>query len=252
MRKISFLFSLFLMSCLPQQKEKNTTTKQIKTFADSIVEKSIEHHGGIALWKRIKTLSFTKEIILFTKEGTVASKQTQAQAFYFNPNLEGTIQWKKGENNHIVRFKNDTITKTIHTISITDSIALKSARNQFFAAHYVINQPFKLKDKSVLLKYTGIEKLDNQAHHAIEVRTKNDVETSDVWTYYFDTKTCQLNATKVIHNNKISIIKNNTFNNNTGILWNQHRESFFTDSLGNISYMRAKYFYDNFKIELKK
>lgn len=252
MRKISFLFSLFLMACIPHQKEKNTTTKQLKTFADSIVEKSIGHHGGIALWKRIKTLRFTKEITLFTKEGAVESKQIQQQTFYFSPDLEGTIQWKKEGDNHIVRFKNDTITKTINNITITDSTALQNAKKIFFSAHYVINQPFKLKDESILLKYVGLEKIDNKVHHAIEVRTKNDVATSDVWTYFFDIKTAQLNATKVVHNGKISLIKNNTFDNSTGILWNQHRKSFFTDSLGNISYLRAGYFYDNFKIEFKK
>ena len=251
MRKISVLFCVLLMSCMPTKKEKETTGVSNKTIAENIVEKSIEHHGGIALWNRIKKIRFTKEIVLYAKNGKVESKQIQHQEFHFTRGLAGSIYWEKGNDVYAIQYENNTIYKTVNDIAIKDSIALESAKRMFFSAHYVFFQPFKLQDTGTLLKYIGTEVLDGKEHQAIEVRYVGDDEKSDIWTYFFDAKTHQLNATKVVHDKKISLIKNSTFDQRTGLLFNSTRKSFFTDAIGNIRYLRASYLYHNFAATFK-
>ncbi|MFT4575601.1 MAG: hypothetical protein ACI9SI_000511, partial [Polaribacter sp.] len=85
--------------------------------------------------------------------------------------------------------------------------------------------------------------------YVIQVGYTNDTEISDKWFYYFETKTYQLVATKVVHGARISMIKNVSYDKSTGLLFNHHRKSFFIKPSGEMDYLRAEYFYTNFYIK---
>lgn len=232
------VFCFLLLSC---DKEKKKLTPS------DIVEKSIEGHGGLKKWKKIKQLSFDKVTTLFTKKGNLEKVIEQHQIFKFYPNLSGKIVSK---NNDGILFDGIKFFKIVKdTITTFSDANLQKAKNQFYAAEYVVCQPFKLNDKNIILADKGVKNIDNKKVYAIGVTYKSDTKDSDKWVYYFDVKTFQLVATKVIHLDRDSMIKNLSFDTSTDFIFNKERESFITDKKTQQKYLRVKYLYSNFKIE---
>ena len=56
---------------------------------------------------------------------------------------------------------------------------------------------------------------------------------------------------KVIIKDHTSLVENNTFDTTTGFIFNQSRKSYRLNDKGDKTYVRATYFYDNFKIEFR-
>lgn len=218
----------------------------VKLSAKEIVEKSVKYHGGMELWKNSKGLSFDKEIILYTKEGTIESRRTQYQNFHYGHCLEGELKWEQDGSQCSIVYKNNVVSKKINDSIITSKKELQSAKRAFFSADYVINQPFKLLEELTVLSYVGIEMIENKKNYSVQVGYKNDTDLSDKWFYYFDSETYQLMAAKVVHGAKTSMIKNLAFDKSTGLLFNRHRKSYFINPSGDIDYLRAEYFYTNF------
>lgn len=223
-------------------------SKTSNLSAREIVEKSIETHGGIVNWKNVKTLSFNKTTILFKEDGAIETKIEQKQSFQLQPEFKGEISWIENNAKHYISFDGKEAKKTINDSLVFSKIELQNVKNSIIAAHYVVSQPFKLLEENTILKYNGEERLDKKRVHAIAVGYSNDTETSDEWTYYFDVETYKLLANKVIHKPTASLIKNLDFNSETGLTFNAHRKSFTLDSLQQIKYLRAEYFYENFKV----
>ena len=232
------LLPIILISC---------NSKNMKLSSIDIINKSIEKHGGIKKWKTIKELSFDKKTVLFSKNGNIEKTIEQHQSFIFSPNLSGEIISKSGEG---ILFNGKVFKKIVKdsTINFIDKSTLEKAKNQFYAAEYVVCQPFKLNDKNIILSDNSIETVNNIKAYAIGVTYKNDTSLSDKWIYYFDKKTFQLIATKVIHLDRDSMIENLSFDTSTGFIFNKERKSFITDKKTNEKYIRAKYFYTNFNI----
>ena len=229
------LFSLCLIGC---------ETKEIT--ADEIVQKSIDAHGGIESWNKLTHLEFDKTTILYTQDGTIEKEIVQRQLFLLKPTLEGSLR-SKGLMKNDLYFHGDAFSKVINdsVFMVTEPAELEVARNTFFAAHYVVCQPFKLQDKGVILDYIGEELLDGKKVHTLNVSYSTDDENSDIWTYYFDIDTYQLVANKVDHNGNISMIQNLEFDSKTSLTFNAHRKS-YTILENDSTFLRAEYFYKNF------
>lgn len=215
--------------------------------AEYIVNKSIEAHGGLTAWERLKHLEFDKATILYNQDGSIEKEIEQHQLFSLKPSLEGVLLSKEPLKNDLY-FHGDSFSKVINdsVFMVTDSTELESAKNTFFAAHYVVCQPFKLKDEGVVLDYIGIDQLEDNEVYVINVSYLTDTENSDKWTYYFDVKTHKLVANKVNHKGNISMIKNLALDSKTNLIFNAHRKSYTVLEDGS-SYLRAEYFYNNFK-----
>ena len=74
---------------------------QKKITVDDILSKSIKAHGGIELWQKIDTLSFTKKTILYNQEGFKEKETTQHQSFYEGIPLHGKISSLGAEKSSI-------------------------------------------------------------------------------------------------------------------------------------------------------
>jgi hypothetical protein len=234
-----FYFTILFCSCKPAT----------KLSAKEIVEKSVEFHGGMELWKNSKSLSFDKKIILYTKEGVIESEQTQHQKFEYDQGFSGKLKWVKNGDSISVGYRKEKAFKKINNAVVVLEKELQSAKKTFFSAHYVVNQPFKLLEDAVVLSYITTKIIDGRSTYVIQVGYTNDTEISDKWFYYFETKTYQLVATKVVHGARISMIKNVSYDKSTGLLFNHHRKSFFIKPSGEMDYLRAEYFYTNFYIK---
>jgi hypothetical protein len=236
-----FVFSLTILFC--------SCKPTAKVSAKEIVEKSVAFHGGMELWKNSTSLSFDKKIILYSKEGVVESEQIQHQKFEYDQGFSGELKWVKNGDSISVGYRKGKAFKKINNTVVVLEKGLQSAKKTFFSAHYVVNQPFKLLEDAVVLSYVATEIIDGRDTYVIQVGYTNDTEVSDKWFYYFETKTYQLVATKVVHGARTSMIKNISYDKSTGLLFNHHRKSFFIKPSGETDYLRAEYFYTNFYIK---
>jgi len=225
----------------------NCNKKQLS--AEVIVNNSIEKHGGIKTWNSLKTLSFDKSVTLFLEDGTIESDIKKRQEFTFYPELKSKITWKANDKKSLIIYEKGEVTKFVNDSLITNSADLQKAKNSFNAALYVISQPFNFVNESTKLTYLGITNLENKEVHEIKVGYTNDTAASDKWFYYFDVKTFKMVANKVILKDHTSLVENSTFDTTTDFIFNQSRKSYRLNDIGDKTYVRATYFYDNFKTE---
>jgi hypothetical protein len=242
--KVIFIIVIsFLFSC---QKTKPT--------AKQILKKSLKVHGGLELWQKIDTLSFTKKTILYNQKGIKEKEITQHQSFYGGIPLHGKIS-SLGTEKSSISVINGVYVKSIRDslVSITDD-EIKAINNSFKSAYYVISQPFNLKESNALLFYKKDTILDGEKTFVVDVSYREDenTRTPDQWTYFFNAKTFLVVAAKVFHSPTISFIKNTKFNTKTPFVFNSERVSVFMNKDGTEDYTRAAYFYSNYKVVLKK
>jgi len=233
------LFAVFTFSnCAKQQ-----------LSAESIIQHSIEKHGSLKHWQALKTLSFDKSVSLFSEDGTRESTLKKHQEFTFQPSLKGKITWQNDTIKTSIFYKKGRVIKWVNDSLVTNKAALEKAKNSFHAALYVISQPFNFLKKNTVLTYLGIATLGNKKVHEIKVAYKEDTVVSDKWFYYFDVKSFKMLANKVILKDHTSFIENTTFDTTTSFTFNQRRKSYRLNNVGEKTYLRATYFYDNFKTE---
>ena len=107
-------------------------------------------------------------------------------------------------------------------------------------------------DKGTNLEYIGEDILADSSQVHVIMPTYADSEVgSDRWWYYFDKESNMLLANMVNHSPTYSYIINLSYDESTDIVFNAHRKSFFVDSLHNVRYLRAEYFYDNYTLGFK-
>ena len=239
---IIFIVNLFV-SC--QKKE--------ITIGD-ILSKSLEAHGGLEIWQQVDTLSFTKKTILYNREGLKEKEITQHQSFYGGDFINGEITSIGVDESRI------SIIGDIYSKSIEDSLAVltdddvKLINKSFRSAYYVICQPFNLKQSDALLFYKKDTILNGEKTFVVDVSYREDENTNtpDQWTYFFNAKTYLIVAAKVFHSPTVSFIENIKFNKETPFVFNAERESVFLNKDGSKDFLRASYFYSNYKVALKK
>jgi len=233
----------FLFSC-----------QKTELTANQILKKSLKAHGGLELWQKIDTLSFTKRTILYNQDGVKEKEIIQHQSFYGGIPLHGKISSLGTEKSSI------SVINGVYTNSIRDSLIpitdheIKAINNSFKSAYYVISQPFNLKESDALLVYKKDTILNGEKTFVVDVSYREDENTErpDQWTYFFNAKTFLVVAAKVFHSPTISFIKNTKFNTKTPFVFNSERVSVFMNNDGTEDYTRAAYFYSNYKVVLKK
>lgn len=219
--------------------------------ADKIVSKSIETHGGLDAWKTIQQISFDKETKLFQEDGSVESHTEQFQLFQQESSLFGKIEWENNNDDILIVYEKNKIYKYVNDSAVVDAGELKKARNSFFAAQYVINQPFALLDDNASLELKGTEVVNERQAYAVTVKYDGDTKDSNQWTYYIDTETFEVVANKVVLTDHTSWVENLTFDTSTDFKMNAHRKSYRLNASGEKTYLRAEYWYRNYDIIYK-
>lgn len=242
--KVIFIIAIsFLFSC-----------QKTKLTAKQLLSKSIDAHGGLEFWQKVDTLSFTKKTILYNRKGLKEKEITQHQSFYGGNFINGKIT-TIGTDKSSISIIGNVYTKRVGDalISISNN-EMKSITNAFKSAYYVISQPFNLMESGALLSYKKDTILNDEKTFVVDVSYKEDQNTNtpDQWTYFINAKTYLIVAAKVFHSPTVSFIQNINFNKETPFVFNAERESVFLNKDGSKDYLRASYFYSNYKVVLKK
>lgn len=244
--KSFFSVALILLMAGCSTSKDNDEVASSDSKAEEIVLKSIEKHGGMSDWENLKSISYNKITVLFDSSGAQESGIVQRHLYTLKPTLEATIRWiEKGDSLKIIYKHNEANQYVNGTL---DSSSAGAAKGTVDAALYVLFQPFKLMDDGTILKYMGMDSLDGRAVHMVKPVYSGLQPGDDEWLFYFDVATNELIANLVNHNGRRSFIKNLAFDPMISLYLHQHRKSYFVDSALNIQYLRAEYFYTNYKL----
>ena len=211
--------------------------------ADFILQKSLEAHGGMERWKKMKYIRYRKTTTSYDPTGVIEKKSVQHITHQRRPKQTEMIWENEGKSYQALK---DTTGISLYKEGILqkDSLLLAQANTNLKAALYVYWQPFKLLKEEAQKNYLGIQKLlDSISVHALQIRYSEE-KNADVWTYFFDTQNYRLYAAQVLHNKRISLIVNEAVESETGLFLNHKRKSYFLDSVGKIKYLRAAYSYE--------
>ena len=226
------LFSLLLTGCESENPS-----------SDFILQKSLEAHGGIERWKKMKYIRYCKTTTFYDPTGVIEKKSVQHITHKWRPKQTEMIWESEGKSNRALK---DTTGISLYKDGVLqkDSLLLAQANTNLKAALYVYWQPFKLLEEKAQKNYLGIQKLlDSISVHALQI-SYSEEKNADVWTYFFDTQNYRLCAAQVLHNKRISLIVNEAVESETGLFLNHKRKSYFLDSVGKIKYLRAAYSYE--------
>lgn len=211
--------------------------------ADFILQKSLEAHGGMERWKKMKYIRYRKTTTSYDPTGVIEKKSVQHITHQWRPKQTEMFWEDEGKSYRALK---DTTGISLYKEGILqkDSLLLAQANTNLKAALYVYWQPFKLLKEEAQKNYLGIQKLlDSISVHALQIRYSEE-KNADVWTYFFDTQNYRLCAAQVLHNKRISLIVNEAVESETGLFLNHKRKSYFLDSVGKIKYLRAAYSYE--------
>lgn len=236
-------FCLVLTACNQEAKETNK--------AKEIVSKSVDAHGGIEAWNSIKTLSFKKTTMLFLEDGSIERRIDQHQTFHFGEVLKGSIRDLNADGNVGYNYDNGKYTRVLNDsiLPVTEQSEIDALNYSFFAAHYVICQPFGLLSDNAVLTYGGEVTHEDRPCYIVNVSYKTDGEEADQWSYIFDAQTYDLVANKVKLSDHTSWIENLSYDTSTNIKFNAERKSYRLGDNDEKLYLRAEYFYSNYSIE---
>ena len=96
----------------------------------------------------------------------------------------GKIEWEHDGNDIMIIYDDGKVTKTINDSLVTSSNELAKAESSFFAAQYVVNQPFALFYKNAELTLNGKVQVEGREAYVISVIYDGDTENSNKWSYY--------------------------------------------------------------------
>ena len=213
-----------------------------KLNASVLLEKSLVAHGGKKAWSIVSEISYLKNIELYDSIGKLEKEINQKIKHTWNPSST-KIEWGNVDNDYVAILREEKIELFKNNQMVLDSQEVAKAYDNTKGALYVFWQPYKLIDSNARLDYIGLVTiLDSISVYSLKVSYPLD-PTADVWHYYFNEENFMLEATQVNHDERISLIINESFEDKTGLFLNKTRKSYFVDSLGKIKYLRAAYKY---------
>ena len=251
---ILLLTLCLFVSCATPQKITNPYAHLTDQKVVTTLKKSFATLGGLENWQNKKELHYQKHSKLIFESGEIESETLQNHDYYYDKNPSIQISWKDKTNKpHLIKSIDGNAVK--HVDGQVDKTANTSALNtSVTVALFVIDVPFKMMDKGVILSHEGIDVLeDGQKVEVIKAVYNADKNThhtkSDTWWYYFDVKDGRMVAYFIKHDGRYSYIKNLAYTKVDGFLLPTKRGSYRVDEHRKILFTRAEYEYDNWAIK---
>lgn len=221
-----------------------------------VLKRAIDRSGGIEKWRSIKTITYIKRSKLLHEDGSTESDITQHHNYTMQPEFGAEITLEKDGDNHLVRYTSSGISKQINGKEDTSASSAILEEN-VMSALYTLGMPFKLLDEGASLKYEGVVTLKEGKEADVIKATYSPDEhdnhsTADVWYYYFDVQSRDFLASMVYHPPTYAYVKNVDFHADLPVKLHRHRKSYRSDSLRNIEYLRAEFWYSDFEVEMAK
>ena len=219
--------------------------------AESLIDKSIQAHGGLNLVKQFKSIQYNKSTKLYSKNGELENHLIQKINHQWDPFLT-SIEWKNSEGYLNAKKKDGKVSLKLNNIFVKDSLKIIRAESNMDAAFYVFWQPFQLLEPAANKVLLGSQKIMDSID-VIEMQVSySDEIGADQWHYFFDPKNFKVRGVKVKHKGRISLIINEVYETKTGLSLNKSRKSYFLDSRGKVKYLKAAYEYEILSFNYKK
>ncbi len=219
----------------------------------SILKKSFSTLGGLENWQNKKELHYQKRTKNLAESGEIESEIFQSHDYYYRDPSSINISWKGDDSkSHKIKSVDNQVIK--YVADKPDSSADPSAlNNSITVSLFVINVPFKMIDKGVLLSYEGKESLEDGQEvdviKAVYDADKNPHHTqSDIWWYYFDTQDARMVAYLIRHDGHYSYIKNLDYTTVSGFLLPTSRGSYLVDEDRRVLHTKTEYEYLNWQV----
>ncbi|MBX2817490.1 MAG: hypothetical protein KTR24_15885 [Saprospiraceae bacterium] len=254
--KAALLCCLLFWTCQdrPSPATSSEPKLEIEPKAHSIIERSIATHGGLERWQSIKSISYTKAFALLDSTGQVESDVFQNHHYQYGNQPNIAISWQQDGVTHRLEQKGDHCAKSIDG-SVDVSVSSSAAQNSIYTSTYVHGIPYKLLDPGPRITYEGVEEIwTGELCDVLKVvydpAQYDNLTTADIWWYYFSQEDGRVRAGKVKHLDHISGIRNISYREADGFLFNHERESHRLDSSGKALYLRASYVYDDYQVDV--
>ena len=245
----SILFAAF--SCTQQTKNESISPDPSAHIQDSqiksILKKAIDKAGGYEVWSNIQTIKYTKHSVLLLEDSTIESDVIQLHEYSMQPTFSARVTWSVGEDQHRIEYDSEGGKKYMND-TLTDSDPSQAV----MSALYVLGMPFKLLDAGTNLSFDGSVTIGDKSADVIKA-TYNPAEndnhsTQDEWYYYFDVNDGDFLGAMVYHAPTYAYIDNLAFDETTPVKFHAHRRSYRSDSLRNLQFLRAEFWYGNYEV----
>ncbi len=251
---ISLSVVFVLISCTTTRENENEKSPYDQ-FNDEevreVMERAIEYAGGIEQWRTLKTIAYTKRSKLILEGNILEYDITQEHSYQMQPDFSATIKWNQDSSKHLIKYSPEESIRMLNdTIVDLDPSKVKESA---MSALFVLGMPFKLMDDGVQLSYSG-STLFMDSVEADVIQALYDPEnvsthsTNDLWWFYFEKESGKFLGSKVYHAPTYALIHNLSFTD-TPIKFPKRRKSYRVDSLENIQFLRAEFWYSDFKMD---
>jgi hypothetical protein len=213
---------------------------------EEVLQDALDTHGGLEAYHNFKDLSYLKTT--YTTEANGSIRDTLEQRInhprfndtYLTYSKEGAVYEVSHLDNQLSLLQDST--------PVNDSLIIEQHQSSVDGAKFVFFQPFKLKDEKAHLSYQGVRNLELSrgtfnVHH-LEVTYKG---SSDTWYFFIDTKSYQVVANAVKHNDKMSLITNDSMQWHQGLLVHHKRTSYLSNDAFESIHPQAFYDYEMIK-----
>ncbi|MCH2194148.1 hypothetical protein [Kordia sp.] len=227
---MSFILLVVVCSCRPE------------LTAEEVLQKSLDAHGGKALWETPKVLIYEKTTTFYDSLNKFESVKKQTFHNTLQPTFTSKVKWMEEDvEKRIVFDGKDTFVFT-DGYQITDDSVVKAAHKEIMGAQYILWQPYKLFTDEATLENEGIVRLEDKTDAYMIKVTYPYSDT--IWWYYFDLNTFILKENLIQHSKTTySQIVNIQQEETTGLRLHQDRKSFKIDTGKDHKYLRATYHY---------
>ena len=228
------IFQMLLISC----------QKTVTPRPEEVLEKAVQAHGGALAFEAVQVFSFDKKTSSYDSLSVVTNIVEQSFVYDFKKGTSA-VGWK--ENNQKHQLTRDAlglslrVNDTLKTLSEPDKKGFESLLN---GGLFVYWQPYKLSRELPKNATVSPETLMKTPVWAVSFQFPN---SSDQWVWYFDQNSGVFLGNRVWHNNRYSLILNQSWLAYQGLKLPQERVSYRVNTANEILYKQADYVYSSEK-----
>lgn len=231
-------------SCAEQQ--------TFQTEVDPKLAPFIEAAGGLDRWKKVTSFSFQKETEMYKADSTVELSYKQVHTFSNYPEFTYRIEYLDDEKNRMMEEKAGKVSYYENGAEVSDPELVKKAAKSLQTAYYVIGLPFKFTDQGP--KVINVQEENNpELGPVITVKLDQYEEgkrKDEDWWVYFDPELKTMRGYLIYHDDRYSYLLNESDINVNGFTLPVYRKGMAMNSNRTVSYLRTKYLYSDYQIEI--
>ena len=223
-------FQLLFISC----------QKTAVPLPEEVLEKAVQAHGGVAAFEAVQVFSFHKKTSSFDSLGVLTKTVEQSFVYDFKKGTSA-VCWR--ENNQKYQFTKGAgglslrVNDTLQILSESDKKGFESILN---GGLFVYWQPYKLFRELPRNATVSSETLMKTPVWAVSFKFPN---SEDQWVWYFDQSSGEFLANRVWHNQRYSLILNQSWLAYQGLKLPENRVSYRVNKANEILYKQADYVY---------